>query len=88
MQFEKVTEIPGKRVYHNHLKEDLVNFYRSSTKIAKIHFNGEEYADAKSAAQCIRAGVRRHRLEFPNGEKSLTIIKRGSEVFVVNNDIP
>lgn len=88
MQFEKVTEVPAKRVYHVHLKEDLVNFYRSGIKIAKIHFNGEEYADAKSAAQCMRAGIRRHRLEFKNGEKSLTIVKRDTEVFIVNNDIP
>jgi hypothetical protein len=88
MMFEKVSKIPSPRVYHTNLKEDLIAFYNSNIKIARITFNGEEYAHAKSAAECVRAAVKRHCLEFPNGKKSITVVKRGDNVYLVNNDIP
>lgn len=88
MMFEKVSKIPNPRVYHANLKYDLIAFYKSKIKIARITFNGEEYANAKSATQCVRAAVKRHCLEFPNGKKSITVVKRGDNVYLINNDIP
>ena len=88
MKFEKVSKIPGPRVYHASLKNDLLAFYWSKVKIARITFNGEEYANAKTATECVRAAVKRHYLEFPNGKKSITVVKRGDNVYLVNNDIP
>lgn len=88
MMFEEVSKVPNPRVYHTNLKADLLAFHRSNIKIARIAFNGEEYANAKPAAECIRAAVKRHYLEFPNGKKSITVVKRGDNVYLVNNDIP
>jgi hypothetical protein len=88
MMFEEVSNIPSPRAYHTNLKEDLLAFYRSKVKIARITFNGEEYANPKTAAECVRASVKRHCLEFPNGKKSITVVKRGDNVYLVNNDIP
>ena len=88
MKFEEVSKIPSPRAYHANLKDDLLAFYRSKVKIARITFNGEEYANAKTAAECVRAAVKRHYLEFPNGKKSITVAKRGENVYLINNDIP
>ena len=88
MMFEEVSKIPTPRAYHTNLKDDLVAFYRSKVKIARITFNGEEYANAKTATECVRAAVKRHYLEFPNGKKSITVVKRGDNVYLINNDIP
>lgn len=86
MMFEEVSKIP--RTYHTSLKDDLLAFYRSKVKIARITFNGEEYSNAKTATECVRAAVKRHYLEFPNGKKSITVVKRGDNVYLINNDIP
>lgn len=88
MQFKEVSTIPASRAYHTNLKADLIAFYRSKIKIARITFNGEEYANSKTAAECVRAAVKRHYLEFPNGKKSITVAKRGDIVYLINNDIP
>lgn len=88
MMFEEVSKIPSPRVYHANIKDDLIAFYRSNIKVARIRFSGEEYANSKTATQCVRAAVKRHYLEFPNGKKSITVVKRGDNVFLVNNDIP
>ena len=88
MMFEKVSEIPATRTYHTNLKDDLLAFYRSKVKIARITFNGEEYANTKTTTECVRAAVKRHYLEFPNGKKSITVVQRGENVYLINNDIP
>ena len=87
MNFEKVSKIPAPRAYHTNLKDDLIAFYKSKIKIARITFNGEEYANPKTAAECVRAAVKRHYLEFPNGKKSITVVRRGDNIYLINNDV-
>lgn len=87
MKFEKVSNIPAPRTYHTNLKDDLIAFYKSKIKIARITFNGEEYTNPKTAAECVRAAVKRHYLEFPNGKKSITVVRRGDNIYLINNDV-
>lgn len=81
MRFTEVNEVPlPKRTYHR-LKDDLERFVQSKMAIAKIEFHEGEYANTKSASNCLQQAIKRHHFA------GIKVIQRGDNLYLENNNL-